>query len=411
MSEHIQAQQPPAADWPSPGRGAPVHPPAASRRLTGEADWSWHVAVWALYVAVWTVLAVAEAYQAYFLSELIGRPLALWQCLLLSLAMWYGLALLAPLLIWLASLYPIEEQRWQGPILLLLAASALLALLKVAIDVPIERLIRPDYPVVKNRDDLELFTIFFNARYIFYLLVFWLILGVSQAFEFYRRYRRRELHATQLEAQLVRAELQVLKVQLHPHFLFNTLNAISALMHKDVELADRMIARLGELLRTTLENTGTQEVPLRHEIEFIKPYLEIEKARLGARLQVHLDIDPATLDARVPNLILQPLVENAIRHGVAPRAGPGRIEIKALRDKDLLHLSVYDNGRGLAAKYSEGVGVGNTRARLQQLYGAAQEFDMRNHPGGGLLVRVTIPFRADDGAGEWPANPAPARVS
>jgi two-component system LytT family sensor kinase len=184
----------------------------------------------------------------------------------------------------------------------------------------------------------------------------------------------------------------VLKMQLHPHFLFNTLHAISALMHKDVELADRMIARLGELLRSTLEHVGTQEVALRDELEFIKPYLEIEQARLGPRLTVQLDIDPEAMDANVPNLILQPLVENAIRHGIAPRAGAGHIEIHARRENGRVRLQVCDNGRGLATNYTEGVGVGNTRARLRQLYGEEHQFVMCNRPDGGLEVTVALPF-------------------
>jgi two-component system, LytTR family, sensor kinase len=351
-----------------------------------------------LYVGVWTAVGFAEAFQTYVLQQLVDRPLEMWQCLSLSLSMWYGLAVLALPLVWLARRSPVEQESWHGPVLVLLSATSALALVKVLIDIPVERFIRPQYPFLKGRSDLELFHIFFNARYIFYLVVFLLVLGVSHALDFYRRFRERELHASQLEAQLVRAELQVLKMQLHPHFLFNTLNAISALIHQDVELADRMIARLGELLRRTLENTGTHEVPLRQEVEFIKPYLEIEKARLGPRLEVRFDLDPAALGAKVPNLILQPLVENAIRHGVAPRAEPGRIEIAARLENSFLRLTVRDNGRGLASNYSEGVGVSNTRARLQQLYGAAQSLVMRNEPGGGLVVTVTIPFR-EEGAG------------
>jgi sensor histidine kinase YesM len=190
-------------------------------------------------------------------------------------------------------------------------------------------------------------------------------------------------------------------MQLHPHFLFNTLHAISALMHQDVEVADRMIARLGELLRSALESAGTQEVPLRQELDFIKPYLEIEQARLGARLAVQLEIAPDTMEAQVPNLLLQPLVENAIRHGIAPRNAPGRIAIRARRDKDCLHLQVSDNGLGLSSNYQEGVGVANTKARLQQLYGAAQRFVMDNGPEGGLVVSVAVPYH------EAPTNGTP----
>jgi LytS/YehU family sensor histidine kinase len=306
------------------------------------------------------------------------------------------LAALAAMLIYLAAALPFEGHRWRGSVAILLLASLVLALFKVIIDVPLERLIRPNYPPFQMRTDWQLLQIFFNGRLLYYLLLFWLSLGIAQALDFYRKYRERELQASRLEAQLALAQLQVLKMQLQPHFLFNTLNAISALIHQDVEVADCMIARLGELLRTTLENAGTQEVSLREELEFIGPYLEIEKARLGPRLTVGFDVDPAVMDALVPNLLLQPLVENAIRHGIAPQTGTGRIEIAASREGNLLELRVRDNGRGLSSNYREGVGVRNTRARLCQLYGATQTFTLHNHPEGGVLVTVGLPFREQD---------------
>src|SRR5260370_14803796 len=168
--------------------------------------------------------------------------------------------------------------------------------------------------------------------------VYWAIVRMCHSYEYYRKYQEREQRAVQLEHQLTQAELQVLKMQLHPHFLFNTLNAISALMHKDVELADTMVARLGELLRSSLETIGTQEVPLRKELEFIQPYLEIEQARLRERLRVKMDIEPEAMDLQVPNMILQPLVENAIRHGIAPFSKRGQMEITARREDGKLRL-------------------------------------------------------------------------
>src|SRR5262249_32977164 len=155
------------------------------------------------------------------------------------------------------------------------------------------------------------------------------------------------LKASQLEARLAQAQLQALKSQLHPHFFFNTLHAISSLMRKDIEAADRMLTRLSDLLRLTLENVGAQETTLRQELDFLEGYLEIEQTRCRDRLQVKIEIEPETLDARVPNLILQPLVENAVRHGVAPRAAPGRIEISARRVGGKLEMQVRDNGAGL----------------------------------------------------------------
>jgi LytS/YehU family sensor histidine kinase len=165
-------------------------------------------------------------------------------------------------------------------------------------------------------------------------------------------------------------------------------------MHQDVELADRMVARLGELLRLTLESAGHQEVPLRQELEFIKPYLEIQQARLGSRLRVEVGVDPAVMDAAVPNLLLQPLVENAIRHGVAPRPEGGRIEVRARREGDLLRLEVRDDGPGLPGKpCGEGVGLANTRARLQQLYGDFHRLTLANGAPAGLVVTLDLPYR------------------
>jgi LytS/YehU family sensor histidine kinase len=180
-------------------------------------------------------------------------------------------------------------------------------------------------------------------------------------------------------------------------------------MHKDVEAADRMIARLSDLLRHTLESSDTQEVPLREELDFLQRYLEIEQTRFGDRLAVRLDIAPDTLDAQVPNLVLQPLVENAIRHGIEPHAKPGQIRLQARRESGMLHLHVSDNGSGLPRSETprEGVGLSNTRKRLEQLYGDGFKFEFNNADSGGLVVSVAIPFRvASNGAAAGQDNRA-----
>src|SRR5947209_7560732 len=231
--------------------------------------------------------------------------------------------------------------------------------------------------------------------------IYGLILLFNQVLRYYRRTREGELRASQLETQLTQAQLQALKMQLQPHFLFNTLHSISALVHRDPETADRMIARLGDFLRLTLENSGAQEVSLQKELEFLRCYLDIERVRFQDRLTTRLDIEPRALDASVPNLILQPIVENALRHGVAPRAAPGHVEISAKRGERALRIQVRDNGPGLSAitapddGFREGLGLTNTRARLARLYGAAHRFELEDAPGGGLLVTLEIPA-ADD---------------
>jgi LytS/YehU family sensor histidine kinase len=223
-------------------------------------------------------------------------------------------------------------------------------------------------------------------------LTYWLLVGLSHALDYYRKYQERELKATQLEARLAQAQLQALKMQLQPHFLFNTLHAISALVHKDVEAADRMITRLSEFLRITLDSVGVQEVALKTELESLDKYLEIEQVRFGSRLTVVRSVSAETLDLLVPNLILQPLVENAVRHSIAPRAAGGRIEILARRENGNLVIDVLDDGMGeREGPFREGVGLTNTRARLEALYGGMQSMDLRSEPGAGFRVRLRIP--------------------
>jgi two-component system, LytTR family, sensor kinase len=248
-----------------------------------------------------------------------------------------------------------------------------------------------------------------SQNFLFYAL----LLGIGHLVLYYRRYREREQAAEQLARGLTEARLQALKMQLQPHFLFNTLNAISALIPAEAKPARRMLARLGDLLRTTLEHEATQEVTLREELAFLEPYLEIEQARLEDRLTVVMKIAPETLDARVPHLILQPLVENAVRHGIAARIEPGRVEISASRGPDdrFLQLEIRDDGGGVDRNHEDrprrGVGLSNIRSRLEQLYGAEHRFKLENQVAGGVLVRISLPFRrAENGAGmeERPAR-------
>jgi LytS/YehU family sensor histidine kinase len=228
------------------------------------------------------------------------------------------------------------------------------------------------------------------------MMTYWAVVGLSHALDFHRESQERELTSAHLETRLAEANLQALQRQLHPHFLFNTLHTISALMHRDTEAADAMLERLSDLLRLTLDRVGTQQVRLKDELDFIDKYVEIERARFGDRLRVVVDVDPGILDASVPNLLLQPLVENAVRHGIAPKVGGGTVQIAARREGDRLQLVVRDNGFGLPADtlqaFNRGVGVSNTRSRLEHLFGDRHRFEFQRPQGGGLAVTIEIPF-------------------
>lgn len=238
--------------------------------------------------------------------------------------------------------------------------------------------------------------IFINNRARFNIPIYWVIVSISHALAFYRRSQDRERKAAELEASLAEARLEALRMQLHPHFLFNTLNAISTLVHKDPAAADEMIADLSELLRVALDASGRQEVPLREELEFLDRYLDIQRVRFGDRLRIEKEIDVAVLDAMVPTLILQPLAENAIRHGIEPGCAAGLIKIHAHRSGDRLRISITDNGGGLkpnAARQSEGIGLANTRARLTQLYGESARLVLNSGSAGGCSVELELPCR------------------
>jgi LytS/YehU family sensor histidine kinase len=226
------------------------------------------------------------------------------------------------------------------------------------------------------------------------------VLGVATTLGYHRRFREREVRAAQLEAQLALAQVQALKMQVHPHFLFNTLHAVTVLIREDPTAATRVVTRLGDLLRLTLSRATTAQVSFRRELEILTLYLEIERTRFHDRLEITYDVEPATLGATVPDLILQPLVENAIRHGVSPNAGTGHIDVRSHRDGDWLILEIRDNGTGLphGRVRPDGIGLTTTRARLERLYGDHQQLTLENLPAGGCVARIRIPFHlmADD---------------
>lgn len=231
----------------------------------------------------------------------------------------------------------------------------------------------------------------------FNIPIYCFVASISHALRFFQRSREREVKAMELEASLARAKLQALRMQLQPHFLFNTLHAISTLVHKNPAAADEMIGNLSELLRLAIDDSEEQEISLLKELDFLDRYLEIQQVRFGDRLRVEKEIDLSLLAAQVPTMILQPLVENAIHHGIEPHSTQGMVKIGARRQGEILRLSVSDSGGGLRAAIPKagrgGVGLANTQARLEALYGRRFQFHMENGPNGGLIVWLEIPYR------------------
>jgi len=358
---------------------------------------------WLAYLAGWTVFAL------FFISEDAGRLLYQGRAvpwhdfLVVWLTTAYAWAFLAPFVWWLARRFPIERGYWWrsgGLHLLLSVLFALTEEVLFALITPAFGL--PWFPRNFAATLRAVLPIDFHLN----VIIYWTILGVQHSVGYYRKFLEREklsaqleLRATQLESQLTQANLNALKMQLHPHFLFNTLNAIVVLVrqHRTAE-ADEMLTNLSELLRQTLDGWETQEVPLRREVELINLYLDIQRVRFADRLTVDMSLSPATLNALVPSLLLQPLVENAIRHGVSKSSSPVRIELKsAVRDSQL-EIQVCDDGPGVSGESSgNGVGLSNTRARLEQLYGERQSLRLDVRAGGGTIATILLPYHPEEG--------------
>ena len=314
---------------------------------------------------------------------------------------YYLWALLTPLVFWGSRRFSIERSNWAWRVLLHLAMGLVIA---VAVDVCSHYL--RHHVIVGVRGRQPTFDPLFVVTRLWFLdelITYFAVLAAGMARDYFLRYRARleettllRAEAVRLEAELSEARLQALRMQVNPHFLFNTLHAVSSLVERDPQGVRRMIARLSELLRYTLERSNTQEVAMRQELAFLRGYLEIQRIRFQGHLEVAETIDPEVLDALVPSLILQPIVENAVKHGVSKTEGVGRIEIVARREGELLHLVVTDNGPGFDGagppSFDRGVGLRNTRARLEGLYGTAQELAFRPLPGGGLAAHITLPY-------------------
>ena len=367
----------------------------------------------ALIFGAWTVAGFFFASQLYLLYPVTsGRAMSFATSLLVNLPFYWLWALLTPAILALARRFPMDRTGWKRALAVHVPASLLLSSVQlVAAGIVFQLLL--DRPGFRSFTLLSSIVALFRLNFHANFLTYWGLVCLAWGVLTWEKFRERELMASRLETQLAQAELRALKMQLQPHFLFNTLHAISALMQRNTPAAEKMVLQLADFLRLTLQNTGKQEVSLREEFEFLETYLQIEKTRFQDRLSIHFRIRSEVLDARVPNLILQPLVENAIRHGIARDRNAGRIEVSATHEAGMLLLRVWDDGPGLQpGTVTEGIGFSNTRERLRHLYGAGFRMEFANAETGGFFVFLAFPFRvaeADDGIpAPAPPEPVPA---
>jgi two-component system, LytTR family, sensor kinase len=381
-----------------------------------------HLTTWAFILGLWCLLVLAFAGQLVLTSRRDWT-----QALTASARDWFPWALLSPAVAWLALRFPLESRKLQLsiPIHLLACLLALVVCESLSPPLPSPRgplrqgppgefrpgppdegppfgpgppdregfpPDRPPMPLPEPRRGSFINSLLIRARV--NVPIYWAIVSIVHALSYYRRSQDRERKSIELEARLTEARLHALRMQLHPHFLFNTLHAISTLVHKDPRAADEMIANLSELLRVTLDSSHQQEITLRKELEFLDRYLDIQQVRFGDRLRVEKEIDASALDGQVPTLVLQPLVENAIRHGIEPQPAPGLLSIRALREGEHLRITIHDNGTGVKkpAGQQDGIGLSNTRARLQELYGTSARLIISTASEGGCSVEVDIPY-------------------
>jgi two-component system LytT family sensor kinase len=342
-------------------------------------------------LALWTLFGLFFSLQAYLARAYLGGGLPLGTALLRWLLCAYAWAILTPLVMWLSRRFPIGASRPWRALGVHVPAAFAFSVAGMLLYTLGEQALDPSADFFTR----EAFASLFVSGLHIDLLIYATLVGVLHALEHQRRHRERELRAAQLEAALARAELGALRQQLHPHFLFNALNSIGVLMEEDPRAARKMLVHLSDLLRMMLRGDRAQEVSVKDELELLQSYLEIERMRFQDRLEIQLDVDPETLDARVPDLVLQPLVENAIKHGIVPRPSGGRVAVSVQKRKGELRLEVSDDGPGLDWRSVGGTGLGlrNTQVRLEKLYGERHRFELERVNPSGLCVVLTLPFR------------------
>lgn len=339
-----------------------------------------------IIVAVWSVAALAEVSATYVLERIRGTPMPLWRAVIRHAPGWYAWALMTPAILGLAQRFPLRRPLRTSAILVHVLASQVAIAIHAAVATVSLGGSRPYLPTLAD-------------WYPFSLILYFGVLLAAYALENVRRYHEQELRASALSAELAQAQLSALRAQLHPHFLFNALNAAVGLVRaREPEEGVRVLTHLSELLRHLLQDTASQEITLRDELALLDRYVVIERARFGERFKTSTGDTDGLANVLVPSLVLQPLVENAVRHGVARREAPVHVRVDIFAVSDRLHLRVTDDGPGLPVGWTlaaaTGVGLRNTRARLAALYGENGRLDVASGPGGGVQAEVVIPLRS-----------------
>jgi two-component system LytT family sensor kinase len=343
--------------------------------------------VWAAGIAVWTALPLLMAAETAIWLNYRNQPVDWAGLLWFRIADWYACGIFVPLLVWATVRWPVDRRHLATRLPLHLLLLVGVSMGKIVLFHSVRGSV--GLPTQATLTQMIVRTLITE------IVAFGATAAAIHAIVFYRRYREREALSVQLQARLSDAQLHALRAQLNPHFLFNTLNAVTTLLHRDPERADAMLTRLGDLLRMTLRAEPDHEIPLREELQLLDRYVEIMEMRFSDRVVVTRDVDPASPGALVPSFVLQPIVENAFEHGVARVHRNARVEVSTrIEDGTRLVLSVRDNGPGPDdGARPDGIGISNTRRRLEEMYAGAGSLTMSAPPGGGTLVEVRLPLR------------------
>jgi signal transduction histidine kinase len=349
-------------------------------------------------MAGWLVIGLISSGLTYSTWQSEGLKIDWPLAYVLLLPYWLFWGVVTPIIIALGRRFPINRERWRKSVAIHFTACLVLGVVHF---IGYAAFYKTFFPWPANEPGgppwSTLLLMMLSSRWQFEFMAYGGILGCSLAITYARESEARALAAAELEAQLAQAQLASLRMQLNPHFLFNTLQSVSVLVEEDPRRARRMLVLLGDLLRSVLEGPGRQEVPLAQELDLLERYLEIEQTRFSDRLNVRIEVDPPARTLLVPSLLLQPLVENAVRYAIAPKATPGTIVVRAATADHRLTLTVSDDGPGLPRGFVERVGLATTRARLEKLYGAAQSFTLEPGFAGGTIATIVLPARKADG--------------